>query len=661
MGNLFLLGIDGLPPAALRRFVGEGIMPNCAKLMAEAARLDVIPTLPAVTAPGWLTIASGAHPATLGISNLLLPTPGEAPDRIRNGFSRTLSNAEYLWEVLADEGLPATVVKYPGSWPPKDGLDSVVQVDGAGGYADITCVFEDLSSTCYYSGVQPPEAAADGCCSVPRGYEDHWRIDDPGTSGWTPATPRDPLNWTGLPDGAEPAFETVLTLSPAGQRSRLLLHALALGGPDGPRLIISPTKDARDAVADLAPGQWSDWVHGESARGPHAYRFKLLELDPRERVLRLYRGEGHRTTGFARPEHIGEELVTAAGPVAEWTGTFDFMNGLIDLDTQLEIYDRHTAWLESVITHLAGRRPARGFFVHWHVVEYAHHIAGASLDPEHPFHERDRDQHLDFLRETYRLLDRLIGTAVAATPQRDAFALVSDHGHDTVHTLFFLNDFLRERGWLTTAPDGEIDWTRTRAYGLFPGMIFLNTAGRWPGGSVPAEEAAALRVELTSALRGLTDPRTGRPVVTAVLGETEMRAFGQAGETAPDLFFTMDKGYEPATRIRTDEHEPDHEHEPGHEHGPDHEHGGGLFELTVPGSELTSGHGSFHPASPSAMTLALIRHPSLTGGAVARHPVSMVDLAPTFAELMGVRPPRRCDGRPLNFSALGVEHEAGTS
>jgi len=36
-GRLLLLAVDGPPPAALRRFVGEGILPACAKLIADSA------------------------------------------------------------------------------------------------------------------------------------------------------------------------------------------------------------------------------------------------------------------------------------------------------------------------------------------------------------------------------------------------------------------------------------------------------------------------------------------------------------------------------------------------------------------------------------------------------------------------------------------------
>ena len=629
MSRLFVLGIDGLPPAVFHRFAAGGDLPNCRRLMEQAAELDVIPTLPPVTAPGWLTIASGAHPATLGVSSILQPVAGAAPDTVANGFDRRLSRAEYVWETLARAGLPATVVKYPGSWPPRAG--AVVQVDGAGGYADITCEFELVPSGAYVT--DPPPAAAGAAGAVPAGYGEHWRIDAGEGSGRIAATPRDPLGWEGLPDGCEPVFETVLQLQPRGQRSRDPLHALAYRSGDRPLLAVATAKRWTARVATLGAGDWSDWIRRESARGPYAFRLKLLELDLAGRHVHLYRSEGHAMSGFTVPPELARDLVAAAGPVAEWTGTFDFMNGLIDLDTQLELYEAHSRWLARTIEHLAAE-PWHGFFTHWHVIEYAHHIAGAALDDHHALPAPERRRQLDFLRDTYRLLDGLVGTALEAA-EGAALALVSDHGHDLVHTLFHVNELLREHGWLATTGDGgaEVDWSRTCAYGLFPGMVVLNRRERWDGGTVSADEAPALLAEIAAALRAQAGP-AGGAVVTDVLDRDAMRGFGQAGEHAPDLFFTLERGYEVATRLSAAGQSP--------------------LVPTTPCRELTSGHGSFHPHSASARTLALLRDSSIAPGSRARVAVPMVDLAPTFSALMGIEPPRDADGRAIDLQAAGI-------
>lgn len=642
MRRLFMLGIDGLPPATFRRFLDEGIMPNARRLLASAASFDVVPTLPALTAPGWLTIGTGARPDTLGVSNVLQPVPGQAPDVITNGFDRSLNRAEFIWETMAAEGKPAVVIKYPGSWPPRD--TGFVQVDGAGGYGDITCQFEAVSSAAYVTGDVPAEPTTDGCCAVPTGYSNHWRIDAGPSSGYLPVQSRDPVGWSNLPAGFSPSFEVVLPVESAGQRQRLILHGLAGTHGGHPVLLVTEDKSLTGRTFTAEAGQWTDWISGTGRRGSYAFRLKLLTLDPVARGMHLYRSEGHLSAGFTCPSSLAETLVGKLGPVCEWTGTFDVMNGLIDLDTQLEVYDAHTAWLEGAVRHLA-QDPWQGFFLHWHVLEYAHHIGGASLDEVHPLHHIGKARFLSFLRETYRLLDRLIGTALGCADQpADTFALTSDHGHDLVHSLFYINDFLREHGWLRTVRHGDdlhIDWPYTQAYGIFPGLVVLNRRSRWEHGTVPDDRADDVLAEIASALRTLADPRTGRAIVNAVIGPDQMPAYGQGGPQAPDLFFTMERGYEPATRLRADSDD--------------------FLAITEPGKRLTSGHGSFHPASPSARTLAILRHPSLAPGSTARRPVDIADLAPTFTRLLGIRPPAQADGRPLDFAALGVLRNRGGS
>lgn len=629
--RVFLLGIDGLPPRTLRRFMDEGRLPAFQRLAARAGTVELVPTLPPLTAPGWLTIASGAHPSTLGVESILLPTPGRAPDEIANGFDARHSTAEYLWETLDRQGMGAVVLKYPGSWPPRPG--GFVQVDGAGGYADLSCRFEALPSAAYVAGTGGDEGdAAEGDGALfPAGYRENWRIHTGAGAGVRPVVPRPPVGWRNLPEGDEPAWECVLPLEAGGGERRGVLHALAVRGAAGAALLVARDKDAAGALR-IAPGAWSEWWRGDDGRGGYAFRFKLLELDAEAGRLRLYRGEAHRLDGFTRPPELAGELVARLGPVCEWTGTYDVMNGLLDLEGQLELYDQHTAWLEGAIRHLAESRDWRGFFTQWHPLEYAHHLAGASLHPEHPLHDPARaGAEMEFLAGTYALADRLLATVEEAIDDNTLLVVTGDHGHDLVHTLFYVNRFLQRRGWLAVTRKGgrpAIDWSRTRAYALFPGAVFFNVAERWPGGCVAEGEVPGLAEALGAELQSLRDPRTGRPPVKVVLDRDDLAAFGQRGARAPDLFFCMHRGYEPATRLPL-------------------EGDAAELELTVPGREVTSGHGSFFPASASARTMAFLRGPGVAPGPISPYPAPLVDLAPTMAAFLGVVPPAHCEGRPL--------------
>jgi len=638
--KVFLLGIDGLPPRPFYRFVREGRLPHFARLLERAAVLDVVSTLPPLTCPAWLSIASGASPGSIGVGNILLPVPGHSPDTIQNGFDSTHSKAEYIWETLDRNGMKAIVVKYPGSWPPRDG--KFIQVDGAGGYADISCAFQSLDSLTYIAGEIDKSAMDSASDLFPAGYKENWRIDTSAQDGLAKIIVREPQGWSRLRQGAVAEFESMLHIQTPGRQAKEVVHLLAYRAEGEAFIVLSRTKDASQGV-HLAPGSWSQWFEGEGPAGSYAYRYKLIDLNLETRRLRLYRSEGHNLRGFTKPASLADELLAEVGPVIEWTGTYDLLNGLIDLDTQLELYEQHTAWLTRVVEHLTKAGDWHGFFTQWHVIEYAHHIVGASLHPEHPLYDSATAEHaLDFLRNTYELADRLLARIENVLDEKTLLVVASDHGHDLLHSIFYANHFLRRNGWLSvTHHHGQkvIDWSRTVAYALFPGCIVFNVAGRWPGGILAESEIEKLSLEITEALRALVDPRTGRHVVTAILNRDELAVYGQFDSSAPDLMFCLDRGYETATRIS------------------EGAAGKVEFQVTVPYKEATSGHGSFFPPSQSARTLALFAGAGVLPG-VRTVPVSVMDLAPTITTYLDIPPPRDCEGRAINLKNQARAYES---
>lgn len=636
--KVFLLGLDGLPPETFRRFLLQGHMPHFTRLLERASVFDVVPTLPATTAPGWLTIASGAYPSTIGVENILLPTPGETPDKVRNGFASEWSHAEYIWETLDRFSRNAIVLKYPGSWPPRKG--NFVQVDGAGGYADITCQFDALLSYAYTSSQRPDDESSAADAIFPDGYQDHWRIDTGQTQGVEKIVVRDPIGWVGLPEHVELVFEFVFHVRERGKQLQRNMHALAFRDNTQSKqacLLLSPSKNVPTDAILLHQNEWSRWVFVERTNDAYAHRFRLLALDLEQRLFHLYQTEGHCLDGFTKPQELAGELLQHVGPPVEWTGTYDLMNGLIDLETQFEIYAQHTKWMIDTIKFLGTSRPWHGFFTHWHVIEYAHHLIGASLHPEHPLHQpANVSRDLDFLSRVYSLADSLLEAVEAVIDDQTLLVIGSDHGHDLVHSIFYINQFLKRHGWLTTkqhAGRQVIDWAHSVAYALFPGCILLNRVGRWSEGIVQEKDSDAIVQDITEALKGLVDSRTGRHPIKVILMREELRAFGQMGPQAPDLFFCMERGYEPATRLHSDIQSE--------------------FEIAIPYKEVTSGHGSFFPLSPSARTLAILAGPADYPFLNNPYPISVMDLAPTMTAFLGIPMPRHCQGHAITPYSSG--------
>jgi predicted AlkP superfamily phosphohydrolase/phosphomutase len=545
-----------------------------------------------------------------------------------NGFDRSLVKGEYLWDAMDRQGLPAIVLKYPGSWPPRPG--KFLQVDGAGGYADITCRFDAARSAAYVSGRPRPSGPDAPSVLFPSGYETHWRTHAGPKEGIVEVTLRDPKGWRNVPADFVPAWELVVPIERIHTRARQVLHGLAGCIEGKATVILSPSKDASGTVRLTLERPWTDWIDGgEETRAP--FRLKLIWLNVPNRRLWLYRTAAHLSMGFTQPPELAEELVRQVGPVSEWTGAYDLLNGLVDFETQLEIYRQHTDWMANAIRWLGQERAWSGFFTHWHVVEYAHHLIGASLSTDHPLHPHaTAARDADWLGRVYAMADDLLGAVESVIDDETLLVVASDHGHDLVHTSFFVNQFLRRNGWLTTVVrEGreEIDWSRSVAYGLFPGLVRLNLSARWSGGILSAREGARVAQEITQGLRALRDVRTGQHPVKLVLDRDDLATFGQSGDLAPDLFFCLDRGYETATRLYS---------------GASGERD---FEVTTPYREVTSGHGSFFPGGASARTMVVFAGARIEPADLLRPIVSAVDVAPTMAAFLGIEAPVPCDGR----------------
>jgi predicted AlkP superfamily phosphohydrolase/phosphomutase len=80
-----------------------------------------------------------------------------------------------------------------------------------------------------------------------------------------------------------------------------------------------------------------------------------------------------------------------------------------------------------------------------------------------------------------------------------------------------------------------VDWSRTRAYAMGLGSIYINLAGREPRGSVaPGEEYESVRQGIIEGLQAYVDPDTGEHPVLHVYRREEMyRGFDPA--LLPDL------------------------------------------------------------------------------------------------------------------------------
>jgi predicted AlkP superfamily phosphohydrolase/phosphomutase len=171
--------------------------------------------------------------------------------------------------------------------------------------------------------------------------------------------------------------------------------------------------------------------------------------------------------------------------------------------------------------------------------------------PPHPAHEPEsaRAHALD-IEGYYRHVDALLGRVRERLPADTALVVMSDHGFQPFTREVHVNAWLRDHGFLVLKNDartgriaaGDVDWSKTRAYGLGFNSIYLNLAGREAEGIVQAGEADALVRDLSQQLVAFIDQKNGKKPVRRVFRGSDVFR-GERVAEAPDLIVGYDVGY----------------------------------------------------------------------------------------------------------------------
>jgi predicted AlkP superfamily phosphohydrolase/phosphomutase len=193
-----------------------------------------------------------------------------------------------------------------------------------------------------------------------------------------------------------------------------------------------------------------------------------------------------------------------------------------------------------------------------------------------------------------------------------------------------------------SAPPGlDVDVARSRCFphpnGLAVGGIRLNLAGREPLGVLqPGAETEAFISWLESALLEIIDERTNRPLVRRVLRTASLYS-GEHLDELPDLLVEWSDETPTGSRQLAN--------------------GTGAFvRATSPRIGTVEGFNEYARTGehrPDGWMVAT--GPGIAAGSLATSP-SLLDLAPTFAAILGVD--FECDGRPIDdiARASGGEH-----
>ena len=187
------------------------------------------------------------------------------------------------------------------------------------------------------------------------------------------------------------------------------------------------------------------------------------------------------------------------------------------------------------------------FFVVFDTPDRFQHMFWRFRDPEHPFFDATAAKDLaDAVEQHYRRYDALLGRVMERVDEETLLIVLSDHGFHTFRRAVDINTWLLGNDLLKTRGDGEhaeVDWSRSFAYAIGLGGIYLNRKGRESQGIVDADGQAERVCEAISAgLSGLRDPLSGKVSINSV-ARSEQLYSGPYAAQAPDLLVNFAPGF----------------------------------------------------------------------------------------------------------------------
>lgn len=160
-----------------------------------------------------------------------------------------------------------------------------------------------------------------------------------------------------------------------------------------------------------------------------------------------------------------------------------------------------------------------------------------------------KDRFCSFYKRLDQWIGRILEDLIEDLERGEfSFVVLADHGICPTVAEIQLNQWLETNGYLKFKQGHPLDLrfmdSGTKAYSLIPGRIYVNLKGREAMGVVrPGKDYEALRDEIVTAIKDLSDPETGGPVIEEAYRGEELYS-GPFVNRGPDIVVKPTKGYD---------------------------------------------------------------------------------------------------------------------
>jgi len=612
--KVIVIGLDGLEPSIVEAMLGRQELPNLAKIQAAGSYTRLKTTYPAQTPVAWSSFVTGTNPGGHGIFDFIGRDPETyLPDVALSRFERpknmlaqprvvNLRKGVPLWQPLSQAGIPSTILRCPCTFPPETlqgrMLAGVGVPDLRGSQSKGTFYTQDRTAVAQEN---------EQLIFLDSGSEFTTRALGPRNTKVSPA-----------PDTC---CEMRVQVDKTGRKL-----AIQTGG-------------TLSTIAVPEKG-WSEWVRFkfkfsmlQSVSG--IARFYVRQLDPHvEFYLSAVNFDPaapmfpvSAPADYARElsENVG--LFSTLGMAEEHNG---LNNGRLDESAYLQHCELVLDERERTMRFELDRFSEGMFFMLFDTPDRVQHMLWRFRDREHPCFEPDLSPDLaSRIEEHYRRCDALLSSVLAKVDENTLLIVLSDHGFGTFRRAFDTNRWLWQNGLLALEDShkpgedpgegfAKVDWSKTYAYAVGLGGIYLNFKGRESGGILEeGAEAERVRHAIQTGLADFPDEQTRRGAIRNVSRREELYS-GAFVENSPDLLVNFRRGFRVSWQTAV---------------------GGFSHSVLEDNKRRWSGD---HIVDPEAVPGILF----MNRVALYKH-AGIIDLAPTILNYLGVAVPESMEGTSL--------------
>lgn len=578
--RVIVLGFDGLDYQLTRTLMEAGRLPNFSRLAKMGGFSPLGTSMPPQSPVAWSSFTTGLDPAGHGIYDFIHRDPatmapylsttrteaaswtvpiGPWQFPLRAGSVVPLRAGEPFWARLEAAGARTAILRMPANYPPSG--EASYELSGMG-TPDILGTYGTFSFYTSEPFAYAGRTIAGGAIHRVRVIGD--RV-DAALEGPDNPFRRERVkltsSFTAYIDPREPAARIII------------------GGEDGE----GGNGGTGGEQRVLAVGEWSDWVPVSFALTPmQSLRgmcrlylkqvrpyFELyvtpINLDPQSPALPIstpssYAAELAAATGRFYTQGMPEDTKAYSA------GVFNADEFLRQAGLTAEESRRQYAYVLDRFVGGAGANGSRDgsgsgssngsserlLFYYFGHVDQVSHMMWRAMDPGHPAYDAATDgPHRHVVEDLYVGLDRIVGSTLDRLSPDMTLVIMSDHGFTSWRRTFHLNAWLEQHGYLVVRDPsrraepmfGNVDWAKTRAYGLGLNGMYLNLRGREKSGIVAPDQRDALRAEIEAKLLAAIDPSTGQRAITAIARPDRAAWHGVAHpDRAPDLLIGYAKG-----------------------------------------------------------------------------------------------------------------------